>query len=110
MLNVDDLQKSLQTAMENILVPGIEALIRQYQPHQSTIGDEKAKEFANSFKEMIVPSLSKLYANAIDYYVKNAQIFGNLITTGSPTTHTCIINSTSVPSTNGSIPNTLGIK
>jgi hypothetical protein len=49
-------------------------------------------------------------AQAIDYYTKNAQIFGTVITMGSPTTQTAMINSTPMPATNGSIPNTLGIK
>lgn len=110
MLNVDDLEKSLKKAMENVLVPGIEALIKQYQPHESELGNTKAKAFADGFKDMIVPSLAALYASAIDYYVKNAQIFGTIITVGSPTTQTASINSTSVPTTNGAIPNTLGIK
>ena len=47
--------------------------------------------------------------NAIDYYVKNMNITGTIITAGSPSTQVAKISPAPTPITGGKIPNTLGI-
>ena len=80
-----------------------------YRCDESELGKEKAKEFAETFDELVTEQLAKLIANAIDYYIKNISITGTIITTGSPVTQMAVIAPAPVPSTAGKIPNTLGI-
>jgi len=48
-------------------------------------------------------------AEAIDYYIKNADITGTIITVGNKFTQTAKINPPGTPVMGGKIPNTLGI-
>lgn len=109
MLDVDNLQKSLQVAFEEVLPSAFEEVMRAILPMQSSDGDEKVKAVKEFVKDLISEDLSTRIASAIDYYVKNADVYGSLITTGSPITHMVKIESPS-PLTNGKVPNTLGIK
>lgn len=109
MLNVDNLQKSLQVAFEEVLPSAFEEVMRAMLPMQSTDGDNKVKAVSNFVKDLISEDLSTRIASAIDYYIKNADIYGTIITVGSPSTQTAKIESPS-PLTNGKVPNTLGIK
>ena len=79
-------------------------------PGKSNIGDSYAESFANNFDEMVSEQLAEVFASAIDYYVKNIEISGTVITMGSSTTQTAKINGMSTPILNGVVPNTLGIK
>lgn len=110
MLNVDKLKDNIEEALEKTIPPAIETCINNKFPATSEVCKKEAKEFAETFKEMVCPQLADLLANAIDYYVKNAQIFGTIITVGSPVTQTAVVASTPTPMINGAIPNTLGIK
>lgn len=109
MLNVDDLQKALQKSFEEVLEPAFEQAFKNLVPETTDDGNKKAKEWAKTIKELISEPLSIRLSEAIDAYIKNACIYGTLMTTGSPSLHTCTINSPS-PITNGKVPNTLGIK
>ena len=109
MLNVDNLQKSLQVAFEEVLPSAFEEVMRAMLPMQSADGDNKVKAVSNFVKDLISEDLSIRLANAIDYYIKNADIYGTNITVCSPSTQTAKIESPS-PLTNGKVPNTLGIK
>lgn len=110
MLNVDRLKDNIQEALENTIPPAIETCIYNKFPVKSETCRKEAEEFAETWKEMVCEPLAELLANAIDYYVKNAQIFGTIITVGSPVTQTAVVASTPTPTINGSVPNTLGIK
>lgn len=110
MLKPDVLQQNLADMFHNTIPTAFEQAVLQLFPEKTYAGDERAKEFGKTMDEMLSDKWAETMAQAIDYYVKNAQIFGNLITNGSPTTHFCSINSTPMPVTNGAIPNTLGIK
>lgn len=110
MLNVDTLESEIKKAFSETLPTAFEQAVRSTFPKDSKLGDEMAKQFGEIIDECVSESLAKRIAAAIDYYVKNAQIFGAIITTGGPFTQTAMVNSTSIPTTNGAIPNTLGIK
>ena len=109
MLKVNDLETQLKGALHNIIPPAIEQCKINEYPNESELGKEKAKEFAETFDELVTEQLAKLIANAIDYYIKNISITGTIITTGSPVTQMAVITPAPVPSTAGKIPNTLGI-
>ena len=109
MLKVDDLQKQLESAIKNIIPPAIETCKINELPTQSKIGTENAKNFAETFSDLVCENLSKVIAQAIDYYIKNISITGTIITMGSPTTQTAIITAAPNPVTGGVIPNTFKI-
>lgn len=110
MLKPDVLKQQLADMFHSTIPTTFKQAYLQLLPEKSEAGDKAAEEFGKIFDELLSEQWAETMAQAIDYYVKNAQIFGNLITNGSPTTHFCSINSTPMPATNGSIPNTLGIK
>ncbi len=109
MLDVDKLKKEIQTAIQNTVIPAIERIELKRMPTSSSAGNEMAKDIANTFDELVSEALADIIANAIDYYIKNMNITGMLITNGSPSTHTCTISPAPTPITGGKIPNTLGI-
>ena len=110
MLDKDTLKENLANGLSTIVRPAIEECFKRMWPAKSNIGDAYAETFANNFDEMVSDQLSEVFAAAIDYYVKNIEIFGTVITVGSPTTQTARINSLNTPIINGVIPNTLGIR
>lgn len=109
MLQVTELEKALTRSLEEVLPSALEEAFKHVLPNSSKAGDEKAKEFGQCISDMISSPLGTRFANAVDYYIKNADIYGQIITVGSPTTQTARIESPS-PLTNGKVPNTLGIK
>ena len=109
MLNVDDLESQIKTALKNIIPLAIEQCKLAEYPMDSEIGKSRAKAFAESFDELVSEELAKIIASAIDYYVKNMNITGTIITSGSPSTHVAKISPAPTPITGGKIPNTLGI-
>lgn len=109
MLKVDDLQKSLKTAFDEVLPAAFKEVMRAMLPMKSSDGDAKVDAVGEMVKDLISEDLSTRIASAIDYYIKNADIYGQIITVGSPSTQTAKIESPS-PLTNGKVPNTLGIK
>lgn len=108
MLNKSTLQKQLQQGFEDILPGAFEQALQATFPRKTEIGDKQAKEFGKVVSDLISEPLTKVIASAIDYYVRNISISGTIITVGSPTTQTAMINSPS-PITNGKVPNSLGI-
>lgn len=109
MLQVGELEKALTRSLEEVLPSALEEAFKHVLPNTTKSGNKIAKEFGQCVSDMISEPLGTRFANAIDYYVKNADVYGQLITVGSPSTHTCKIESPS-PLTNGKVPNTLGIK
>ena len=109
MLDVDKLKDQIKTGIQNTVVPAIERMELKRQPRTSKKGNEQAKNIANAFDELVSESLADIIANAIDYYIKNMNITGTIITFGSPTTQTAKINPAATPIVGGKIPNTLGI-
>lgn len=110
MLKPDVLKQNLLDLFNETLPVAFEQAFLELMPEKTDAGSEAAKKFGETVKKLLAEQWAETIAQAIDYYVKNAQIFGTVITVGSPTTQTAMINSTPMPATNGSIPNTLGIK
>lgn len=109
MLKVDDLQNQIQSALETYIPAAIEQCKLSEYPTESKIGRKKAKEFADTFKDLVCEPLANAIAGAIDYYVKNASITGTIITVGSPVMQMANVISMPTPVVNGKIINTLGI-
>lgn len=109
MLKVDDLKSQILSSIKNIVVPAIEQCLKSKTAEKSDKTYEEAENFAKSFDEQVSEQLADALANAIDYYIKNADITGTIITVGSPTTHTATISPPPTPVVGGKIPNTFGI-
>lgn len=106
---VADLENQIKCAFQNIIPPAIERCkLGEYQM-ESDIAKKKAKEYADTFDELVSADLAKLIANAIDYYIKNACITGQIITVGGWVTQMAPIVPAPTPVVAGKIPNTLGI-
>lgn len=110
MLNKDILKKHISNAITTIVCKGIKRAMLTIQPVQSDAGNNAAERFANTFSETVSDSFAEVIASAIDYYVKNIEIYGTVVTIGSSVSQTAKINSGSIPQVNGYVPNTLGIR
>lgn len=110
MLKVNDLKSQLKTALSKTIPPAIEACVIQQNIEKGEYQEKLAKEIAKTFDESVSEQLADLLANAIDYYIKNATIFGRIITLGGPTTQVGNVFDAPMPKLAGIIPNTLGIK
>lgn len=108
MLKVAKLENEIKKAFDETLPSAFEQALLQTMPAKSKKGSEMAKKFGETINEMVSEPLAQRIAAAIDYHVRSATIFGTVITVGSPTTQTAVINSPSAL-TNGKVPNTLGI-
>ena len=109
MLNPDILKRQIEEALRSTLSIAMAQIIGL---NFDTNSRKKKKLMASAIEitdELVSEPLADLLANIIDAYIKNISISGTLITNGSPSTHTCRINSTNVPEVNGKTPNTLGI-
>ena len=109
MLNVNTLEEELKKAFSETLPMAFEEAMKSTFPQDSDLGSEIAKTFGEVIDDLVSESLAKRLAAAIDYHVRSATIYGNIITTGGPTVQYATINSPT-PLTNGVIPNSLGIK
>ena len=64
-------------------------------PDKSDAGDKMAKKFGETIKNLLAAEWAKTIAQAIDYYVKNADVHGQMMlvgipTVGSPAAHTSL--------------------
>lgn len=109
MLNKNDLKSQLQSALSNTIPPALEQCLINYSGFESEKLNAAAKEFRDTFDEMVSEPLAELIASAIDYYVKNASVTGTIITVGGMTTQTAVISPAPNPVAGGKIPNTFGI-
>lgn len=109
MLNQDALSKQLQDGFSTIFKNTFECCLLNSFPNNSEVGAEYAKKFAETFDNLASESLATLISAAIDAYIKNAAITGTIITGGSAVAQTAKINSLPTPTSNGKVPNTLGI-
>lgn len=108
MLNINTLQSELQSAFEELLPNALREGLKTTFPRETQAGNDAAEKFSKTVTDLLAEPLAKALAGAIDYHVKSATIYGNIITIGGPTTQTAMINSPS-PLTNGKVPNTFGI-
>ncbi len=108
-LNKEYLKDELQVCFENTIPNAFAQAWKEALP-KSAMGDELAEKFGQSLSKYLSENWAMYISDAIDTYIKNANIHGTLITNGSPTTHMCNINSSMPPLTKGVIPNSLKIE
>ena len=108
MLKEDKLKKELKKAFDETLPSAFEQAFILTCPEKSKIGSKIAKQFGEVINDLVSEPLAERLAAAIDYYVRSANIYGKIVTTGSPFTQIALVNSPSAL-TNGKVPNTLGI-
>lgn len=109
MLNIDELENQIKEAWQSIVPPALETCLKNMFGIEGEVPNETAKAFADTFDELTTDAIGGLLAAAIDYYVKNIDVTGTVITVGSPGTQTAKISAAPMPSLGGSIPNTFGI-
>lgn len=109
MLKKNDLKDQIKAALSNTIPPALEQCMLNSFGNESEAGRKVAEDFKNTFDEMVSEPLAESLAGAIDYYVRNADITGTIITVGSMVTQTAMISPPPTPITGGKIPNTLGI-
>jgi len=109
MLKPDDLKSQIASSIKNIVVPAIEQCFKNMSPTKSEKRYADAENFAKSFDNQVTEQLADALASAIDYYVKNADITGTIMTIGSPTSQSAIIAPPPSPVAGGKVPNTFGI-
>ena len=95
-LDQGKLKQHIQQAFEEILPDAFETAFSKVCPSDSTDGNNAAKQFGETVSEMVSEQLADRLSSAIDYYVKNAQIFGKFMilgisTVGSPTAQAQVV-------------------
>lgn len=109
MLDKVTLGEYISNSIRTIVGPAIQQCLLNSFPVQTSAGEMMAEQFCTSFNELVADALGEALADAIDYYIKNMNIHGVIMTTGGPTNQTANINGSNVPMVNGVIPNTLGV-
>ena len=104
------LKEDFKSALEDILPGAIENGMLQTFLIRNDDAKEICKNVAETITDLVADPLADRFAGAIDAYVKCMDITGTIITAGSPVTQTAVILTTTVPTTNGLVPNTLGVK
>ena len=110
MLNSNLLAKDLKEIFDDVLEPAVESAVNSMTPEETASSKKAAKMFAKNLTEMLSKPLSDRLAATIDHYIKSGQLYGTILTAGSPFAQTAVI----VPSpmgmaTSGKVPNTLGM-
>lgn len=109
MLKIDKLQDEIKKAFDDTIPGALEQALQLTFPEKTATGDDIAKRFGETVNDLISEALAQRLAAAIDYHVRSADIYGTIVTVGSPITQTATIESPSAV-VNGKVPNTLGIK
>jgi len=95
MLKPDELEKNLLDLFNTTLPVAFEQAMLESFGAKSKKGAEVAKKFGETVKEQLAEQWAKTIAQAIDYYVKNADVHGQMMlvgipTVGSPGSHTSL--------------------
>lgn len=109
MLNPDVLEENIKKALLEYMPIAFEEGLKTLMDRKTDETDDMCKNFGQTITDVLAEPLASSLAAAIDYYVKNISISGQIITSGTPVTQTSIIASSNVPIQNGVIPNTLKI-
>lgn len=109
MLNKEALKGELEIAFMNTIPNAVERAWLEALP-KSDEGDKLAKKFGETLSQYLAQNWAMYLSEAIDSYIKNIELYGEVMTTGSPTNQVAMINCIPTPSINGSLPNTLGIR
>ena len=89
-LDQGKLKDNIQKAIEDCFQPAFETAFKRTLPSETTEGDEISKKFADVAVEMIAEPFAEQLSAAIDYYIKNADVHGQMMlmgvsTVGGPT-------------------------
>lgn len=95
MLKPDVLEQNLLDLFNTTLPVAFEQAMLESFGNKSKKGEEVAKKFGETIKKLLAEEWAKTIAQAIDYYVKNADIHGQMMlvgipTVGSPSSHTSL--------------------
>lgn len=95
MLKPDVLEQNLLDLFNTTLPVAFEQAFLETFPDKSDAGDKMAKKFGETIKNLLAAEWAKTMAQAIDYYVKNADVHGQMMlvgipTVGSPSSHTSL--------------------
>ena len=95
MLKPDVLEQNLLDLFNTTLPVAFEQAMLETFGNKSKKGEETAKKFGETIKKLLAEEWAKTMAQAIDYYVKNADIHGQMMlvgipTVGSPSSHTSL--------------------
>ena len=107
-LNKSFLQQEFYEAFNELFPVAFTQALDETFAEKSELATNICENFGKTITELLANDLSIRMAEAIDTYVKNADINGTIITVGSPSTQTAKIKSPKVV-TNGFVPNTLRI-
>lgn len=108
MLKLPKLQQEIQDAMETFLPEALREGFKATFNAETEAGNKAAERFAATVTNLFAAPFAQAIASAIDYHVRSATIYGTILTVGSPTAQSAVINSPSAV-TNGKVPNSLGI-
>jgi hypothetical protein len=95
MLKPDELEKNLLYLFNATLPTAFEQAMLEMNPEKSERNDKAAKKFGETVRNLLAEEWAKTIAQAIDYYVKNADVHGQMMlvgipTVGSPSSHTSL--------------------
>lgn len=95
MLKPDVLEQNLLDLFNTTLPAAFEQAMLETFPEKSERNDKAAKQFGETIKKLLAEEWAKTIAQAIDYYVKNADVHGKMMlvgipTVGSPASHTSL--------------------
>lgn len=88
----DILKEQLEAALTYYIGEALFISEKNRLPIESTTGNDECTTFTDTFKNLVCAPLAESLAAAIDYYVRNIQIFGHIVTKGTRVTQTAIIN------------------
>jgi hypothetical protein len=97
MLDQAKLKSHIQSAFEDILQPALETAFSKVCPEDTNDGASAATNFADTATELIAEPLAERLSAAIDYYVRNAHIFGSSMILGVTTVGSMCAQSQVVP-------------
>ena len=107
-------EKVLKDAIENGLKEiGKDALAQAWlaiSPSKSDAAERTSENFAEAAMAVLSEPIAYILSSAISGYIKNAELYGEIVTVGPTGTQTAIVNSTSTPTVNGTLINTIGIR
>lgn len=110
MLNSTALTNEIKGIFDDVLPDALETSLNSLSDYKSEDVEKKNKEFAEMFTRMVSMPIAQRLAGAIDHYIKTGQLFGTIITAGTPFTQTAVIAPSPMGMvTSGKVPNTLGI-
>ena len=95
-LDQGKLKDHIKSAIEDIFQPALETAFSKVCPKDTNDGASVAKNFADTATELIADPFAERLSAAIDYYVRNAEVFGQcmilgIATVGSPAAQSQVV-------------------